>query len=197
MKNLFFLVITLFIMFSINTSCKKKVAGDCWTPDTAYYDFNIAEVGKIPYKGFDTLKFKNEATGIVYTFIGQGIDTSLTYSQRWFPDMCPEEFQKCQSQKFKYVAPNFQYPIIIQAFMPDGNRSSADLNIQFEGVNYSKDLGTVGFASYTDTINGQVYNNISDIRYYDDHTQYNHVKYSVYDGILQVVFRNKIYSKQK
>jgi hypothetical protein len=183
-------------MFSINTSCKKKDAGDCWTPDTAYYDFNITEVGKIPYTGFDTLKFKNEATGIVYTFIGQGIDTSLTYSQRWFPDMCPEEFQKCQSKKFKYVAPNFQYPIFIQAFMPFGNRSSADLSIRFEGVDYSKDLGTVGFAGYSDTINGQVYHNINNLKETDNNWT-NHIKYNTTEGILKIVYENKIYSKQK
>jgi hypothetical protein len=196
MKNLVYLNISIFIFFTTNTSCKKKERGECWTPDTAYYDFIITEVGKIPYTGFDTLKFKNEATGIVYTFIGQGIDTSLTYSQRWFPDMCPEEFQKCQSQKFKYVAPNFQYPIFIQAFMPYGNRSSADLNIRFEGVDYSHDLSTIGFGGYTDTINGQVYHNINNIDKYFS-TSKDHIKYSLYDGILQVVLGTKIYSKQK
>jgi hypothetical protein len=196
MKNLFYLIITLFVISSINTSCKKKGGGDCWTPDTAYYKFYPTEVGKIPYNGFDTLMFKNEASGIVYTFIGQGIDTSLTYYQRWFPDMCPEQFQKCQSKLYKFTSPNFKYPIIIHANKTEG-AGLAYLNIQFDGVPYSKDLVTLGFGGYTDTINGQAYHNINDIRYYDDHTQYNHVKYSASEGILQVVFRNKIYSLQK
>ncbi|MCF8428180.1 MAG: hypothetical protein K9H61_00500 [Bacteroidia bacterium] len=101
MKKLFYLFIPLLIVFSTSTSCKKKDKGPCWVPDTLYIPFYPGEEGKIPYTGFDTLMFKNEATGVVHTFIGQGIDTSLTYYQVWFPDMCPEEFQKCKSNRYK------------------------------------------------------------------------------------------------
>ena len=196
MKNLFFLLTILFIIFSAHTSCKNFDVADCPPPDTAYYGFDITEVGKIPYYGFDTLMFKNEATGIVYTFIGQGIDTSLTYDQRVFPDMCPEEFQKCKSQKYKYVSPEFFYPIYVQAFRPYGGRSSADLTIQFEGVNYFMDLGTVGFGGYTDTINGVVYHNINNLKEADNNWT-NHIKYNTEEGILKIIYENKIYSKQK
>jgi len=58
------------------------------------------------------------------------------------------------------------------------------------------DLGTVGFGGYTDTINGVVYHNINDIDK-DFSTSKDHIKYSLYDGILKVVSGNKIYSKQK
>ena len=195
MKNLSFLIITLFVIFSINTSCKKKGGGDCWTPDTAYYKFYPDEIGKIPYTGYDTLKFKNEASGIVYTFIGQGIDTSLTYYQRWFPDMCPEQFQKCQSKLYKYLSPTFKYPIVLHAYKSKGI-GLAYLNIQFDGVPYSKDLGTIGFIGYTDTINGQVYHNINNLKEADNNWT-NHLKYNTEEGILKVIYENKIYSKQK
>ncbi|MCF8254753.1 MAG: hypothetical protein K9I36_11090 [Bacteroidia bacterium] len=71
------------------------------------------------------------------------------------------------------------------------------LTIRFEGVDFSHDLGTIRNQGYTDTINGQVYSNINDIRYYDDHTKYNHIKYNISEGILQVVYKNNIYSRQK
>jgi hypothetical protein len=196
MKNLLFLFIILFIIFSTNTSCKKKEKGECWPPDTVYQGFSITEINKINYTGFDTLKFKNEATGIVYTFIGQGIDTSLTYYQRWFPDMCPEEFQKCKSQKFKYISPTFTHPLYLQAHNPAGDQDVAYLTIRFEGVDYFKDLGSIGKAVYTDTINGQIYNNLNNIDKYFS-TSKDHIKYSLYEGILQIVSGTKIYSKQK
>ena len=196
MKNLFFLLITLFIVFSTNTSCKKKEKGECWPPDTVYQGFSITEINKINYTGFDTLKFKNEATGIVYTFIGQGIDTSLTYYQRWFPDMCPEEFQKCKSQKFKYISPTFTHPLYLQVHNPAGDQDVAYLTIRFEGVDYFKDLGSIGKAVYTDTINGQVYHNINNLKEADNNWT-NHIKYNTEEGILKVIYENKIYSKQK
>lgn len=197
MKNLFLLLTILFIIFSAHTSCKNFDVEDCPPPDTIYLKVGTNELKKIPYTGLDTLMFKNETNGIVYTFIGQGIDTSLTYYQRWFPDMCPEEFQKCQSKLYKYVSLTFPKPIFLQASHPSGNQGVSYLNIRFDGVDYSKSLGTVGFGGYTDTINGVVYHNINDVRYYDDHTKYNHIKYNISEGILQVVFRNSIYSKQK
>jgi len=195
MKNLFFLLTILFIIFSANTSCKNFDVADCPPPDTAYYKFYPDEVGKIPYNGFDTLMYKNEATGIVYTFIGQGIDTSLTYYQRWFPDMCPEQFQKCQSKLYKFISPNFKYPIIIHAQKSKG-AGLAYLNIQFDGVPYSTDLGTVGFGGYTDTINGVVYHNINNLKEADNNWT-NHIKYNTEEGILKIIYENKIYSKQK
>jgi hypothetical protein len=196
MKNLFYLIITLFIISSINTSCKKKGGGDCWTPDTIYIKVGESELKKIPYTGLDTLKFKNEATGIVYTFIGQGVDTSLTYYQRWFPDMCPEEFQKCQSKLFKYVSLTFPNPILLRANHSSGNQGVAYLSIRFNGVDYSKSIGSVGFGGYIDTINGQVYHNINNLKEADNNWT-NHIKYDTKEGILKVIYENKIYSKQK
>ncbi|MCF8254757.1 MAG: hypothetical protein K9I36_11110 [Bacteroidia bacterium] len=196
MKKLFYLFIPLLIVFSTSTSCKKKDKAPCSTPDTAYIDFYPDEEGKIPYTGFDTLTFKNEASGIVHTFIGQGIDTSLTYYQVWFPDMCPEEFQKCKSNRYKYVSETFQYPIFLHANLPYGENGVAYLTIRFEGVDFSKSLATVGFKGYTDTINGQIYSNINDIDKYFS-TSTDHIKYNIDEGILQVVYNNKIYSKQK
>jgi hypothetical protein len=196
MKNIFYFILACLIIFSTSTSCKKKEKAPCWTPDTAYTAFYPNEIGKIPYFGFDTLKFKNEATGIVHTFIGQGIDTSLSYYQRWFPDTCPEEFQKCQSKLYKFQSPTFSYPIFIRAYKPYGE-GLGYLTIQFEGIEYFHALFSIGNGGYTDTINGHIYSKINDIRYEGDHINYNHIKYNVNEGILQVVYKSKVYSKQK
>jgi len=111
--------------------------------------------------------------------------------------MCPEEFQKCKSDRYKFVSTTFPDPIYMQAYMPFGDYGSSYLNIRFEGIDFRKPLFIIGYRGYTDTINGHIYSNINDIRYEGDHILYNHIKYNVNEGILQVVYKSKVYSKQK
>lgn len=190
-----FTVVVIYIFFS-STSCKRKESPPCPVPDTVYNSLNNSEVGKIPYTGFDTLKFKNEATGMVHTFIGQRIDTSLTNYQVWHPDMCPEKFQKCQSKKYKFISNTLKHPIILQAYWPYGDEGVNDLEVTFDGVYYHRSLSALVLVGYTDTINGVIYSGINDLRNYDNNTFYRHIKYNFKEGILQVVNENKIYSRQ-
>jgi hypothetical protein len=196
MKYFLYLILGFIIIQGFNSGCKKKEKTPCLAPDTTYEGFNITEIGKVPYHGYDTLIFKNEESGIIYTFYGKGIDTSLIYYQRWFPDMCPEKFQKCKSELYRYESPTFPYPILLRAHVPVGDEDLAKLAINFDRVDYVNYLTALGNGGYSDTINGKIYHNINHIKVYGTNGT-NFLKYNIYQGILQVKFEDKIYSRQQ
>lgn len=152
MKSFHKNILRLIFIIMITNSCEKE----CNRKNIYHYIDDNYKTNLI-YTGFDTLVFFRNSTGITYTFIGEGKNTSYNSLQEAYD--CGN-LMHYENYAFKYVSNNFASPLYIGQYT-NGNISCVT-NIAFNNHYFEGDVNFVSNKTDMDSliVGNKIYKNI-------------------------------------
>lgn len=144
------------------------------------------------YAGYDTLNFKSE-TGIIYTFIGQGLDSGYTVLSVMPDDNCISKV-KIHKKYLGYFFESDNYPTDLQYIvaLPNTNSNLPRFYINVNNYQFftTSKLPPLGNSEYINNliIDGYKYNNVLKIYKNWDYKEPNFLYYSIIDGVIKIFF---------